>query len=494
MKIGNQTHKRVTETRCHYRRLVHLRLPTLLVALATSSLCTAGSYILAGFNNGLNSITHPTGYAGAGANLTVGVCIDNTSANAAAMAIPVQNTIDVWNQLQPTTGNLVSDGANNIPPGAFDFESVALHEVGHCIGLGHVNLASESNLAGANRNYTKSTDGVNDGANTPADYNLNAGGDGIRGSADDLRGDDDNLHWFRMANNNPFTIAAIIDSTTYSRNLGNLPAGDTYATNGDRAVAAALGFPNTEAVMQQGTLPDEAQRSLDHDGVATILYGESGLNEVASDGDDYTIALNYIGIVNPANPACDIVIDFDNAQTGFAVCQVQSVFLGGTDHKSITQANIFFNNTVNWFFNDCNCDDPNAIVGTAGADELIGTPGNDIMCGLGGNDRLIGGGGSDCIEGGLGDDRIQGGAEDDFLFGGPGADRLVGDVGNDVIFGGAEDDRIVGNTGDDRIFGDADNDNIVGGPGFDQIDGGPGTDQCVAPPPGGGNDTVVNCQ
>ena len=92
----------------------------------------------------------------------------------------------------------------------------------------------------------------------------------MRGSSDDVRGDDANLHWFRMANNNPFTLATTVDSTTYARDISALPGSDLFAVNGDRTVAALLGFANTEAVMQQGQYSDEAQRELTHDDVATL--------------------------------------------------------------------------------------------------------------------------------------------------------------------------------------------------------------------------------
>jgi hypothetical protein len=303
----------------------------------------AGTFIFAGEANGVNAVTHPTSYTGQGGTLTVRVCIVPNSANAAAMAIPVQNNINIYNRLQPTTGNLVSGGNNNIPSGQIDFESVALHELGHCIGLAHVNAASESGLSGNNQNYTKATDGSNNL------FDINPGADGIIGSNDDIRGDDVNLHWYRKSNNNPFTIDNTVDSSTYARDLSDLPTGHNFATNADRTVASNSGYPNTEAVMQQLTFFDEAQRTLTHDDVATLLYAASGKNEVAGNNDDYTIDLEYGGI---SNSNCDINLKFDNSQTGFAVCQTGGSFLPGSDHIRITSANIFFNTGFNWFFNN----------------------------------------------------------------------------------------------------------------------------------------------
>ena len=162
----------------------------------------------------------------------VSVCIDPTSANAASMAGAVQNTIATWNALSPTGPNLVSGGANNIPAGQYDFESVMLHELGHCIGLSHTNAATESGLPSADQDYTKATDGANNA------FNLNAGTDGIKGSADDMRGDDLILNWFVDADNDPCTttLPATIDASTMSRTTGSLPAGDNYSANADRTV------------------------------------------------------------------------------------------------------------------------------------------------------------------------------------------------------------------------------------------------------------------
>ncbi|NNE05767.1 MAG: hypothetical protein HKN15_08605 [Xanthomonadales bacterium] len=254
----------------------------------------------------------------------------------------IRNIIAVYNDLLPTTGNLRPSQL----PGQVDFESVALHELGHCIGKAHVNLASESGLGEPDRNYTKSTDGVNDGTTTPGNFDLNTGVDGTRGSRDDIRGDDNNLFWFRNLNNNPFTMDySTIDSTTYSRDLSNLPAGDSYAANGDWDVAdSELATPNTEAVMQQGSFFTETQRTLTHDGVATLRYAMSGADEIEGTADDYTFQLNF------ATSGCDINMSFDDGQTGFAVCQT-SAAVNNDVYARIASANAYFNTGYNWHFN-----------------------------------------------------------------------------------------------------------------------------------------------
>ena len=250
------------------------------------------------------------------------------------MVIPTQNVVLAFNNAISTSPNIFFGSI----PSQVDFESVLLHEMGHSLGLQHCNLSTESGLSAVNQDYTKSTDGAND------TFDLNSGSDGIIGTDDDVRGDDVNLNYFKISDNNPFTIASSIDQTSYSRDLADLPSGN-FSANGERDVAILLGFNGTEAVMQQGTVIGEVQRTLTADDVAGLKYGESGIDEIAGTIDDYTLVLNYVGLTDSA----DIVIDFDDAQTGFAVSQNGGAFLSG-NHARITASRIYINTGYNWFF------------------------------------------------------------------------------------------------------------------------------------------------
>ena len=309
-----------------------------VATVGTARNANAFAYIFAGEANGIDIVTHARGYTGGGGNIVISVGIDPTSTFAAQMIIPTQNIVNTWNGLLPTSGNFNSTG---IGAGQFDFKSTLLHEMGHALGLAHTNAASESGLGGAAQNYTRATDGADNV------FNLNPGPDGIIGSADDIRGDDQNLNYFRIADNNPVaTNLGIVDSTTYSRNLANLPIGDTFSANADRAVAAALGFVNTEAVMQQGTFSGETQRTLSADDVAGLLYAQSGLDGIAGTADDYIVTLDFLGLTGTA----DILIDFDNTETGFAATQTSGTFIN-SNHVRITGSSIFFNAGPTWYFN-----------------------------------------------------------------------------------------------------------------------------------------------
>ena len=308
--------------------------------LGVASSADAGAYIFAGGANP-DIITHPSGYTGVGGVLNVTVGIDPTSANASDMLIPAQNVITVWNEKRATIGNLVTGGANNIPSNFYDFESALLHEVGHSLGLSHVNAASESGLPGADRDFTKALRGGN-GA-----YDLNVGPDGVRGTGDDLRGDDVNLNWFNTADNNPFALPAsgVFDSTTFARDTASLPGADTFAANGSRALASLLGLAPTESVMQQGQGIDEAQRLLTAEDVAGIRFAESGIDELQGTADDYVLNLVFAGLSSDV----DIRIDFDDS-TGFASSSSGATAIGG-NHLAVTSSLIRFNPNFNWFFN-----------------------------------------------------------------------------------------------------------------------------------------------
>jgi len=329
------------------RALCAVALLAALTALVAGS-AQAGAFLSAG-ESSPDRITHPPGYTGSGGTLTVDVCIDSTSANASDMIVPVQNAIATYNALDVHRENLVF-GKGNVPGGAIDFESIVLHELGHCLGLAHSNLASESGVDVADQDYTKSADG------SPNSFDLATGADGLRATGDDGRGDDVNFYWYEDGENDPFRInASVVDSTTFSRGLSNLPAGDAFAASGDRANASSFSVSNGEAVMNQGTFSGEEQRLLTADDVSALRYAASGRDESAGNGDDYTLVLSYAG--SSPNPSCDINIDFDDGQTSFAVCAAATSRIGNpsSTHYRISSADIYLNTGFSWFFNQETC-------------------------------------------------------------------------------------------------------------------------------------------
>ena len=317
-------------------------------AVLAFALPAAGGVFIGASEWAPDRITHPTGYTGSGGTLTVDVCIDPSSPNASSMVRSVQNAVATFNTREVQLRNLWFSSATNIPMGTVDFESVALHELGHCIGLAHSNLASESGLLLANQDFAKSAKGPDN------IFDLNAGPDILLATGDDLRNDDTSFHYFDTSTNDPYRItASVVDSTTYSRDLGSLPGGDTYPAAAERFNGPSFSLFSVEAVMNQGTSSNEEQRLLTADDVSAIRYAMSGLDELEGTSDDYVLQLNYTGL----SSSCDVKLDFDNVQTGFAVCSVSSQRIGNpsSNHYRVTSANIYFNTGYSWFFNDETC-------------------------------------------------------------------------------------------------------------------------------------------
>jgi len=179
-------------------------------------------------------------------------------------------------------------------------------------------------------------------------FDVDPGPDGVPGSADDVRGDDVNLHWFNP-NNDPFQlpIHMPVDTTQYQRDTAFLPGGDNFAANASRELAADLGLPPAEAVMQQLTYYNETQRELISDGVTSVMLAESGLDETAGTSDDYQLVLTYEGITSGSQ--CDITVAME-AISNFAYCSTGGYFVG-SGHARISSASVHLGSGYAWHFN-----------------------------------------------------------------------------------------------------------------------------------------------
>jgi Tol biopolymer transport system component len=330
----------------HLLRLT-LLCPALLAALCAPLFCPqarAGAYIVADESN-LDVRSHARNFNGYGGDLEpIRVCIDD-SANPtlAAQAEPaVRNVISTFNRFRSLARNTYASGAAaDVPAGQYDFESALLHEMLHAHGVAHPHHADESGLGGDAYFGTRSVDGPNNV------WNQGAGADGIHGSADDVRGDDVNLHWYQRGVNDPGQLPGIVDDTTMARGLDALPAGQLFAANANRQVLAALGYTDAEAAAVQGARAGEAQRHLQHDDLATLRLARAGLDGIQGTGDDYRSTLVYVGRGSFPGEACQIAVRFDDT-TAFATSSIGS-FRITPNHWGILSARLRFNAAVNWY-------------------------------------------------------------------------------------------------------------------------------------------------
>lgn len=324
-----------------------LGFPGLLLFAVVSPAGTFGEANISPPNQ-IDWIGHPNAYMGQNGTIGITVCADLAFPNSQEMLAPLGRVVATWNAMSPTNNNL--NPSSTVPADHFDFESAALHELGHCaLALGHTN---EPLLGLFTSGFTEATPGAN------GIENQNNGFDGIQGSSDDQRGDDVNLHWYRIEDNNPFTIGTIVDSSTYSRSLSDLPntsGHDKFVQNANKSVGMEFfSLPNARATMFTSRSRGEEQRTLGFDDVATVRYGMSGLDEMQGTADDYTIQLDLIGKI----ATCQVLVRFETpiVKPGDdpppAQCASSPVKITTNHYRLGSMAVIRFNPDVLWHFGD----------------------------------------------------------------------------------------------------------------------------------------------
>ena len=290
-----------------------------------------------------------------------------------------------------------------------DFVSVALHEIGHILGIG---VAPIFDALGAGGTFVGANAlNLSDNSGIPLERDLSHIAEGF---------DDDSTLLDPFLNENR-----------------SLPS------NFDLAILADIGY-EIEGFDKQGSLPQIATEEADEiigSNVNDVISGLAGNDRIqGNDGDD---SING----GAGNDSLFGTAGADSINGGQGLDSIdgglgQDTLSGGADKDVLIGA-----------------DNNDLLLGGDGDDELQGNEGEDILKGGAGADFLFGQEDDDLLSGNEGDDQIQSGRGNDSLQGNEGNDNLLGQLGDDILDGGTGDDILVGGGGSDRFFFDRNNGN-----------------------------------
>lgn len=425
--------------------------------------------------------------------------------------------------------------STGLDPGEIDFYSVAIHELGHLLGIAGSNPSWTRWIAEGEFEGTASVVEFDGLGSVPLDVDEGHWGEGVTDNGQEAAMDP-SLNNGARKEFTELDFAGLVD-------LGwaLLPVSQT--------IDLADGFDHT-IVIEDNQAASDFRFRVTVDGTANNLLVPSDV--LVINGADGADVFTFVGL--DAEFAARIEI---NAQDGDDVVSAQVGFdwgylvRGGNGNDSLVGGegdDTLEGESGSDVLSGGEGDDE--LMGGAGADRLAGGPGADLLDGGdgdgdtlladSGDDTLDGGAGTDLIEAagdvdftltdvslvGLGNDvltgveevRITAGASanlldatlfsgqatligaggEDTLRGGSGADVLIGNAGKDTLEGGGGDDRLLGGRDADRLDGGVGNDflkgqggshdSLIGGSGDDTLDGGPGNDWVIAD---GGVDWVL---
>ena len=334
---------------------------------------------------------------------------------------------------------------NTNPDLLFD---LALHEIGHALGLEHVPQSTNSVM-------------------TPTLSHDHLQADDIRGIQQIYGPQDHRPTVYNMAaGENTLTILnspdrLVVNGNAASNRITGADQSEIF-NGGDGFDTIFAGAGNDR--LDGGAKSDRLFGGAGNDAItggagADIMYGEAG-NDTMNSGDD-------------------------------------ADRLYGGSGNDLLRAGWAFGTTVDGLWGDSGND---TLLGESGYDMLDGGTGNDLLDGGTQADNLYGQAGNDTLRGGQGHDRLfagdgndfaRGGTENDGLFGGTGNDTLAGESGNDRMFGEVGEDRLDGGAGNDTLYGGASNDTLIGGTGNDVLLGNFNADTFVFAD-GHGRDTITD--
>ncbi len=337
-------------------------------------------------------------------------------------------------------------------PAVFIYLSVAAHEIGHLIGLGHINGA---NLMNATYN------GMIAPANEDTLHVRQLYGRQVVVDANPNHDDNGELETFRVERTGNMLEARVDDVLAFSIDIRVLTS-VTINGSGDEdrlivdysgPVGEVINVPITFNAMGSNLdrveIIADANQTLQADTLAVaghniITFTNLELARLAGgDGHNTLDASEFSGSVTLSGGAGDDTYALGNA-TANVVNVLDEAANAGTDtlNLSAVTAAVTFDLTAQ--------NETRAVTNgfTLGVNLLNGAGGNgsanfeNATGSATAANTLTGNASANALTGGAGNDSLTGGDDNDTLDGGAGADTLNGDLGNDSLIGGSETDSV----------------------------------------------------